>query len=38
VPVRTVQLYAGHASITTTENYAYQVLRQDPRAAVRLAI
>lgn len=38
VPVRTVQLYAGHASITTTEKYAYQVLRQDPAAARRLAI
>lgn len=38
VPVRTVQLYAGHASITTTEKYAYQVLREDPAAAVRLAI
>lgn len=38
VPTRTVQLYAGHASITTTEKYAYQVLRQDPRAARRLAI
>lgn len=23
VPIRTVQLYAGHASITTTESYAY---------------
>jgi len=38
VPVRTVQLYAGHASITTTEKYAYQVLREDPAAAVKLAI
>lgn len=38
VPVRTVQLYAGHASITTTEKYAYQVLRNDPRAAIKLAI
>lgn len=38
VPMRTVQLYAGHASIATTEKYAYQVLRQDPEAAVRLAI
>lgn len=38
VPIRTVQLYAGHASITTTEKYAYQVLRQDPAAARRLAI
>lgn len=38
VPVRTVQLYAGHSSITTTEKYAYQVLREDPAAAVKLAI
>lgn len=38
VPIRTVQLYAGHASISTTEKYAYQVLRQDPEAAARLAI
>lgn len=38
VPIRTVQLYAGHASITTTEGYAYQVLRQDPAAALKLAI
>lgn len=38
VAIRTVQLYAGHASISTTEKYAYQVLRQDPEAAVRLAI
>lgn len=38
VPIRTVQLYAGHSSITTTEKYAYQVLRQDPAAARKLAI
>ncbi len=38
IPIRTVQLYAGHASITTTEKYAYQVLQQDPDAAVGLAI
>jgi len=38
VPIRTVQLYAGHAHISTTEKYAYQVLRQDPKAALRLAI
>ena len=38
VPIRTVQLYAGHASIVTTENYAYQVLRRDPKAALRLNI
>lgn len=38
VPIRTVQLYAGHAHISTTEKYAYQVLQQDPEAALRLAI
>jgi integrase len=38
VPIRTVQLYAGHAHISTTEKYAYQVLRQDPESALRLAI
>jgi integrase len=38
VPVRTVQLYAGHSSIVTTEKYAYQVLRNDPAAAINLAI
>lgn len=38
VPIRTVQLYAGHAHISTTEIYAYQVLRQDPEAALRLSI
>lgn len=38
VPIRTVQLYAGHASITTTEKYAYQVLQQDSVDALRLAI
>lgn len=36
VPIRTVQLYAGHASIKTTENYAYQVLTNDPAAALGL--
>jgi integrase len=35
VPIRTVQLYAGHAHITTTEKYAYQVLEMDPEAALR---
>ena len=38
VPIRTVQLYAGHAKISTTEGYAYQVLRQDPGSALALAI
>lgn len=38
VPIRTVQLYAGHAHISTTERYAYQVLKQDPESVLRLAI
>ena len=38
VPIRTVQLYAGHAHLSTTEGYAYQVLRQDPEAAIGLSI
>jgi len=38
VPIRTVQLYAGHAHISTTEKYAYQVLAQDPKAVLKLAI
>lgn len=38
VPIRTVQLYAGHANIATTEKYAYQVLRQDPAGAVRMSL
>jgi integrase len=38
VPIRTVQLYAGHAHISTTEKYAYQVLEMDPVAALRLSI
>ena len=38
VPIRTVQLYAGHAHISTTEKYAYQVLDQAPDAALKLAI
>lgn len=38
VPIRTVQLYAGHAHISTTEKYAYQVLRNDPAAAVGMDI
>jgi integrase len=37
-PIRTVQLYAGHAHISTTEKYAYQVLKRDPKQALRLAI
>lgn len=38
VPIRTVQLYAGHAHISTTEKYAYQVLEMDPDQALRLSI
>lgn len=38
VPTRTVQLYAGHARLSTTEGYAYQVLRKDPDEARKLAI
>lgn len=38
VSIRTVQIYAGHANITTTEKYAYQVLRNDPAAVVNLNI
>lgn len=38
VPTRTVQLYAGHAHIGTTEKYAYQVLELDPEQALRLSI
>ena len=36
-PIRTVQLYAGHAHITTTEKYAYQVLKTG-RPTLRLVI
>lgn len=38
VPIRTVQLYAGHAHITTTERYAYQVLGAAPSELLRLAL
>lgn len=38
VPIRTVQIYAGHANITTTEKYAYQVLKNDPVQVVNLNI
>lgn len=36
--IRTVQLYAGHAHIATTERYAYQVLHQHSDKALRLSI
>lgn len=36
--IRTVQLYAGHAHISTTEKYAYQVLHQHSDKALRLSI
>lgn len=38
VPIRTAQLYAGHAHISTTERYAYQVLPNAPTAVLRLAL
>lgn len=36
--IRTVQLYAGHAHIATTEKYAYQVLHQHSDKVLRLSI
>lgn len=36
--IRTVQLYAGHAHISTTEKYAYQVLHQHSDKALKLSI
>lgn len=36
--IRTVQLYAGHAHISTTEKYAYQVLHQHSDKALQLSI
>ena len=36
--IRTVQLYAGHAHIGTTEKYAYQVLHQHSDKVLRLSI
>lgn len=36
--IRTVQLYAGHAHISTTEKYAYQVLHQHSDKALLLSI
>ncbi len=38
VPSRTVQIYAGHSHISTTEKYAYQVLEMDPEAAMRMSL
>ena len=38
VPIRTVQLYAGHAHIATTEAYAYLSPGAAPVQALRLAI
>lgn len=37
-PVRTIQLYAGHASITTTEGYLYLRTNLKDAPAARLAI
>jgi integrase len=36
--IRTVQIYAGHAHISTTERYAYQALHQHSDKALQLAI
>lgn len=38
VPLRTVQMYAGHSSYTTTEKYAYLSPGSAPEAVLRLAI
>lgn len=38
VPIRTVQLYAGHAHITTTEKYAYLSPGTAPAPVLRLAL
>lgn len=38
VPLRTVQIYAGHAHYTTTEGYAYLVPASTPRAVKALAL
>lgn len=38
VPLRTVQIYAGHAHYTTTEGYAYLAPGAAPAQALRLAI
>lgn len=38
VPLRTVQMYAGHAHMTTTEKYAYLDPGSAPEQALKLAI
>lgn len=38
VPLRTVQLYAGHSSVTVTEKYAYLMPGRAAEAAVALAL
>lgn len=38
VPLRTVQIYAGHAHYTTTEGYAYLMPTTVPKQVSRLAI
>lgn len=38
VPLRTVQIYAGHAHYTTTEGYAYLIPGKRPSAVLRLSL
>ncbi len=38
VPLRTVQIYAGHASYVTTESYAYLAPGNKPEQALRLSL
>jgi integrase len=38
IPLRTVQIYAGHAHITTTEGYAYLMPSTTPRAVRGMAL
>ena len=38
VPLRTVQLYAGHAHYSTTEGYAYLIPGTTPAAVTALAL
>jgi site-specific recombinase XerD len=38
VPLRTVQIYAGHASYTTTEQYAYLAPGIAPAAVTELSL
>ena len=38
VPIRTVQIYAGHAHYVTTEGYAYLAPGNKPKAVLRLSL